>query len=102
ERGAAGTCRRLLARGRDVAGVPSTQSLRADHARQRPLLPGAARWGDRGLVVRWRLRPDAVLSTRRGRTALASQRARVVRAVRWASALRRAQALVRRILLHQA
>ena len=84
----------------DVAGAPSAQSLRADHARQRAPLPGAARWRNRGVVVRRRLRPDAVLSVRRGRAALAPHRARAVRAVRWASALRRAQALVRRIFLH--
>ena len=41
-----------------------------------------ARRRDRSVVVRRRLRPDAVLSVRRGRAALAPRRARAVRAVR--------------------
>ena len=40
-----------------------------DHARERAPFPRRARWRDRGLVVRRRLRPHPVLSVRRGRPA---------------------------------
>ena len=102
QRGAAGARRRVVARGRRLAGVPSAQPLRADHARQRAPLPRDARRRDGGVVVRRRLRPHAVLPVRRGRAALAPHRARAVRAVRRRDALRGAQALVRRVLLPQA
>ena len=71
-----------LARARRVAGGASAQSARADQPRQRALLRGAAAGRRADLVVRRRLRPDAVLSGRRGRAALAPHRARPVRAVR--------------------
>ncbi len=57
---AAGTGRRIVARGRRVAGVPPAQSLRADHARQRaPLRAPCARAG------RWRGGSAAASTSRR-------------------------------------
>src|SRR5690606_6377054 len=102
QRRAAGAGRRLVARLRRVAGVPPAQSVRSDHPRQRPPLPRHARRQDGGLVVRRRLRPDPVLSIRRGRAALAPHRARPVRTPWRRCALRRAQALVRRVLFPEA
>src|SRR5690606_30764213 len=102
QRLAPGTGRRLLARGRRLAGVPPAQSLPADHPRQRPPLHRPARRRDRGLVVRRRLRPDPVLPVRRGRAALAPRRPRSVRALRRRGTLPGAQALVRRVVLPQA
>ena len=63
---------------RRIAGPASGQSLRADDAHERALLRGARRERRTGLVVRRRLRPDAVLSVR----PLAQSRTRSVRAVR--------------------
>ena len=69
ERAPAGTGRARVDRARRVAGGASAQSVRADHAHERALLRGARRRRRAGVVVRRRLRPDAVLSVRRGRRA---------------------------------
>ena len=81
-----------------VARVPSAQSVRADDACERALLDRLPADRPRGLVVRRRLRPHALLPVRRGRAALASNRARRVPAVRRRH-LREIQGLVRPLFL---
>ena len=59
-----------------LARPPPAQPLRADRPRQRPLLPRREAGRAAGLVVRRRLRPDALLRLRGGRRALAPHGAR--------------------------
>jgi hypothetical protein len=96
--GAARARRALLPGARRVAGPPSREPVRPDHPRQRPLHRRRAPRRAAGVVVRRRLRPDALLPVRGGRRRLAPDGARRLRAVR-GGGLPALQALVRRVLL---
>src|SRR6185295_18430254 len=99
--GASGGRRPQLRGARRLARLPSAEPLRPDDPRERPLLPRRESGRGARLVVRRRLRPDALLPVPRRRARLAPGGAGDLRAVR-RGRLSPPQALVRRVLPFEA